>query len=249
MLPCTFKEQGSKWRSITLAHASNAILIVHHFIARVLEISCPDDAVRDALWNYLLYGHDGHDGLLKRYERAMDHAEFLLSVEFEVKTITYDPRFEAQMDKLKQGESAKSTKSAKTAEFDAGYSLFEEKSSEEFKPSPKKSKPSSKKSKSSPKKSKSSLEETREAIHNALKSYYDISLSRYVDVVCQQVIDRYLLHAKDGPLEVLSDKVTLGMSAEQLNSIAAEDHAVKEKRDTLNKEIEALTNALRILRS
>lgn len=229
MLPCTFKEQGRKWRSITLAHASNAILIVHHFIARILETSCPDDTVRDALWNYLLYGHDGHDGLLKRYERAMDHAEFLLSVEFEVRTLTYDPRFEAQMDKLKQGESAK------TADFDSRFDLFAKKSSEESKPSPRKP--------------KSSLEETREAIHNALKSYYDIALSRFVDVVCQQVIDRCLLHAKDGPLEVLSDKVTLGMSAEQLNSIAAEDQAVKEKRDTLNKEIEALTNALRILRS
>lgn len=242
MLPCTFKGQGSKWRSITLAHASNAILIVHHFIAQVLESSCSDDVVRDALWNYLLYGHDGHDGLLKRYERAMDHAEFLLSVEFEVKTLTYDPRFEAQMDKLKEGKSAKSTKTAKTTKcaapnFSEGLELaklFGEESSEESKPSPKKS--------------KSSLEETRESIHNALKSYYDIALSRFVDVVCQQVIDRYLLHAKDGPLEVLSDKVTLAMSADQLNSIAAEDQAVKEKRDTLNKEIEALTNALRILR-
>ncbi|KAM0521889.1 hypothetical protein ACHAPE_002452 [Trichoderma viride] len=243
MLPCTFKEQGSKWRSVTLAHASNAILIVHHFIARVLESSCPDDAVRDALWNYLLYGHDGHDGLLKRYERAMDHAEFLLSVEFEVKTLTYDPRFEAQMDKLKEGKSSKSTKTAKTAKCAATNApeglglpkLFDEESSEESKPSPKKY--------------KSSLEETRESIHNAVKSYYDIALSRFVDVVCQQVIDRYLLHAKDGPLEVLSDKVTLHMSADQLSSIAAEDQAVKEKRDTLNKEIEALTNALRILRS
>lgn len=244
MLPCTFKEQGSKWRSITLAHASNAILIVHHFIARVLESSCPDDAVRDALWNYLLDGHDGHDGLLKRYERAMDHAEFLLSVEFEVKTLTYDPRFEAQMDKLKQGKPVKSAKPAKTVKVAApncsdGFELF---SSEESKPSPREFKPS-------PKEPRSSLEETRESIHNALKSYYDIALSRFVDVVCQQVIDRYLLHAKNGPLEVLSDKVTLHMSADQLNSIAAEDQAVKEKRDTLNKEIEALTNALRILRS
>ncbi|KAK1242851.1 hypothetical protein MKX08_005663 [Trichoderma sp. CBMAI-0020] len=243
MLPCTFKEQGSKWRSITLAHASNAILIVHHFIARVLESSCPDDAVRDALWNFLLYGHDGHDGLLKRYERAMDHAEFLLSVEFEVKTLTYDPRFEAQMDKLKEGAPAKAAKASKRTRYTIATDPDEEELEdilgvdppEESKPSPRKSKPS--------------LEETRESIHNALKSYYDIALSRFVDVVCQQVIDRYLLHAKDGPLEVLSDKVALAMSADQLLSIAAEDQAVKEKRDTLNKEIEALTNALRILRS
>lgn len=224
MLPCTFKEQASKWRAITLAHASNAILIVHHFIQRALESSCPDDAVRGALWNFLLYGHDDHDGLLQRYERAMDHAEFLLSVEFEVKTLTYDPRFEAQMDKMKQYKAAKAAKAAASDE-------------ESGEPKP------------APENPKTSLEETGESIHDALKSYYDIALSRFVDVVCQQVVDRYLLHAKDGPLEVLSDKVTLEMSAEQLSSIAAEDQAVKEKRDALNKEIEALSSALRILRS
>lgn len=215
MLPYTFKEQGSKWRSVTLAHASNAILVVHHFIRRVLESCCSDDAVCDALWNFLLHGHDGHDGLLKRYARAMDHAKFLLSVEFAVTTITYDPRFDTQLNKLKQGKPIPQQALVNVP----------------------------------PKNPKSSLEEIGETIHNALKSYYDIALSRFVDVVCQQVIDHYLLHGKDGPLEVLSDMVALRMSADQLNQIAAEDQAVKEKRDRLSKEIEALSLALQILRS
>lgn len=231
MLPCTFKEQGSKWRFITLAHASNAILVVHHFIYRVLESCCPDEVVRDALWNFLLYGHDGHDGLLKRYERAMDHAEFLLSVEFEIRTITYDPRFEAQLNKLKQDKSV--ALSTTDVYYDSGSKRLLKKP----KPKP------------LPEVTKLSLEDTREKIHDALKSYYDIALSRFVDVVCQQVIDRYLLHAKDGPLEVLSDRVALGLSADQLASIAGEDQAVREKREGYTKEIKALSQALQILRS
>lgn len=229
MLPCTFKEQGSKWRFITLAHVSNAILVVHHFIYRVLESCCPDDVVRDALWNFLLYGHDGHDGLLKRYERAMDHAEFLLSVEFEIRTITYDPRFEAQMNKLKQGKPAAPGTVDVSIDLGGKEPLGKPKLLLED--------------------TKSSLEDIREKIHNALKSYYDIALSRFVDVVCQQVIDRYLLHAKDGPLEVLSDRVALGLSADQLASIAGEDQAVREKREGYTKEIKALSQALQILRS
>ncbi|KAL6901456.1 P-loop containing nucleoside triphosphate hydrolase protein [Trichoderma evansii] len=225
MVPCTFKEQGSKWRSITLAHTSNSILVVHHFIRRVLEICCPDDVVREELWAFLLYGQEDNEGLLRRYARAMEHAEFLLSVEFAVSTITYDPRFEAQMNQLKQGNpSPPKTQDTARGAQQATVKL-------------------------PPKKLKSSLEEIGESIHNALKSYYEIARSRFIDVVCQQVIDHYLLRAKDGPLEVLSDRVALRMSAEQLNRIAAEDQAVKEKRERLTKEIEALSQALQILRN
>ncbi|KAM0248561.1 hypothetical protein ACHAQJ_009410 [Trichoderma viride] len=230
MLPCTFKEQGRKWKFITLAHASNAILIVHHFIRRVLEDCCPDDAVREELWAFLLYGddgQDGHDGLLKRYTRAMDHVDFLLSVEFQVRTITYDPRFEAMLKKLKLDADTPAPRYITVPAGEARkYSV----------PAPRK-------------KAKSSLEETRQSIHDAMKSYYDIARSRFVDVVCQQVIDHYLLHAKNGPLEVLSDNVALHMSAEQLDLIAGEDQAVKERRDRLAKEVDSLNQALKILRN
>ncbi|KAL7800217.1 P-loop containing nucleoside triphosphate hydrolase protein [Trichoderma ceciliae] len=232
MLPCTFKEQGSKWRSITLAHVSNAILIVHHFIRRAVEDCCPDAAVREELWTFLLYGHDGqngqddNDGLLKRYTRAMDHVDFLLSVEFQDRTITHDPRFEVKLNQL-QLRDAKATLPKPFAQ-----------SSENCGPPIKK-----------PEEPKSSLEETRQSIHNVLRCYYVIARSRFVDVVCQQVIDHYLLHAKNGPLEVLSDKVVLNMSADQLDAIAGEDLAVKEKRERLVKEVESLSQALKILRN
>ncbi|OTA03999.1 dynamin family protein [Trichoderma parareesei] len=231
MLSRTFKEQGSKWRGITLAHVSNAMLIVHQFIRRALEECCPDPAVREELWGYLLYGHDGangqkgHEGLLKRYRRAMDNAEFLLSVEFQERAITHDPRFDEQLNKLKL--SGGGDKKA---------------SSEE----PSNDNQPAKEPQQGP---SSSLEDTTRGIHVLLQSYYGIARSRFIDVVCQQAIDYFLLRAKNGPLEVLSDKVVLNMSAEQLDVIAGEDLAVKEERERLAKQVESLTQALKILRS
>lgn len=233
MLPCTFKEQGSKWRSITLAHVSNAMLVVHHFIRRVLEDCCPAADVREELWGFLLHGHesqdgqDDHEGLLKRYARAMDHVDFLLSVEFQDRTITYDPRFEAKFNRLKLGGDKAAPRLVDLQPGARRYFPVQEPE----------------------KQAKSSLEETRQAIHNVLQSYYGIARGRFVDVVCQQVIDHFLLHAENGPLEVLSDKVVLNMSAEQLELIAGEDLAVKEKRDRLVKEVESLSQALKILRN
>ncbi|KAL6866853.1 P-loop containing nucleoside triphosphate hydrolase protein [Trichoderma novae-zelandiae] len=221
MLPCTFKEQGSKWRSITRAHVSNAMLIVHHFIRQVLEDSCADAAVREELWTLLLYGHGGedgqeyHEGLLARYARAMSQVEFLLGLEFQNRTITYNARFEERFNQLKEGDRDPEVKQERPAAEPA----------------------------------KSSLKETRLTIHNVLQAYYDVARDRFVDVVCQQAIDHFLLYADDGPLEVLSDKVVLSMSAEQLELIAGEDLAVKEERERLDKQVETLTQALKVLRN
>ncbi|KAL7961284.1 hypothetical protein V8C34DRAFT_25444 [Trichoderma compactum] len=94
----------------------------------------------------------------------------------------------------------------------------------------------------------SSPEETKMAIHNVLHAHYDLARHRFMDAVCQQAMDYYLLYDKDGPLAVLSDNVVLNMTAKQLEMIAGGDLAVKEMREQLTKEIDCLTQALKILR-
>ncbi|KAL7812655.1 P-loop containing nucleoside triphosphate hydrolase protein [Trichoderma aethiopicum] len=225
MLSRTFKDQGSKWRPITLAHVSNAMLVVHQFIHRALEECCPDATVREELWGFLLYGNEGHAGLLKRYARAMNHVEFLLAVEFQERAITHDPRFDEKLNQLKLGGDKPAS-----SDDDPDNDDRQQQQQPEKGPS-------------------SSLEDTTRDIHNLLQSYYGIARSRFVDVVCQQAIDYFLLRAKDGPLEVLSDKVVLDMSAEQLDLIAGEDLAVKEERERLAKQVDSLTQALKILRN
>ncbi|KAL5095079.1 hypothetical protein Trisim1_003686 [Trichoderma cf. simile WF8] len=94
----------------------------------------------------------------------------------------------------------------------------------------------------------SSFEERVLFMSNDLHFYYDLARHRFMDAVCQQAVDYYLLHDKDGPLAVLSDDVVMRMTAEQLERIVGEDLAVKEKRERLTKEIDTLSKALAILR-
>ncbi|OPB45409.1 dynamin family protein [Trichoderma guizhouense] len=94
----------------------------------------------------------------------------------------------------------------------------------------------------------SSFEERVLFISNDLHFYYDLARRRFMEAVCQQAVDYYLLHDKDGPLAVLSDDVVMQMTAEQLDKIVGEDLAVKEKRERLTKEIGTLSKALAILR-
>ncbi|PKK49979.1 hypothetical protein CI102_6870 [Trichoderma harzianum] len=94
----------------------------------------------------------------------------------------------------------------------------------------------------------SSFEERMMTFNNNLHTYYDLARHRFMDAVCQQAVDYYLLHDKDGPLAVFSDNVVMRMTAEQLDRIIGEDLAVKEKRERLTKEIDTLSKALAILR-
>ncbi|KAH6984765.1 P-loop containing nucleoside triphosphate hydrolase protein [Ilyonectria sp. MPI-CAGE-AT-0026] len=226
MLPTTFKEQSKKWPHLARAHVSNAILIVHHFISTVLEKCCPDPDVRAELWTFLL------EDLQKRYQRAVDHAEFLLDVEFQGKSLTYNPAFWDKRDRAKNDRTQSVKEQTASAIMNGGkfavlgVKELLEKAFDNGDP----------------------VKVTRQDIHDVLFSYYDIARSRFVDVLCQQVIHHYLLHASDSPLTVLSDTVVLKMSDDQLDTIAGEDMISRERRKKITMDIENLRQALKILR-
>ncbi|KAF4344997.1 interferon-induced gtp-binding mx [Fusarium beomiforme] len=232
LLPTTFKEQCKKWRPMARAHVSNAILVVHHFIRTVLDFCCPDESIRTELWSFLL------EDLQERYRRAVRHVEFLLEVEFEGKSITYDPEFNESLNRLKYAhveglakEVEKSVKGAMArAKTDAAAAsevrqLVESRLNKE-----------------------TTLNSTRRDIHNVLQTFYKNARTRFVDVVCQQVIDHFLLHAPDGPLSVLSQDLALRMTAEELEAIAGEDILSKDRREKLNRDVANLKEGLKILR-
>ncbi|KAF4973657.1 hypothetical protein FSARC_135 [Fusarium sarcochroum] len=231
MLPKNFKEQSKKWSGMARGHITNAILIVHHFISNVLDHCCQDPAIREELWNFLV------DDLQMRYKRAVDHTEFLLKVEFEGRSITYSPFFNKSLaDNRSQGENL-----AKVAETSVKGGYWSHKNSPtelatyvrsaiERRPKP------------------TTLATICQDIHDVLLTYYDIARSRFVDVVCQQVIDHFLLDADDGPLTVLSDQVVFHMTPEQLEAIAGEDMLSKDRREKLTRDVSNLKEALKVLR-
>ncbi|KAL5597912.1 hypothetical protein FOBRF1_011705 [Fusarium oxysporum] len=232
LLPTTFKEQSKKWRPMARAHVSNAILIVHHFITTVLEFCCPDDSIRTELWSFLL------EDLQERYRRAVKHVEFLLEVEFEGKSITYDPEFNESLSRLKlrhtEGlakEVEKSVRNAMTRATSDAVAASEVRQLVEKRLN-----------------KETTLHSTRRDIHNVLLTFYKNARTRFVDVVCQQVIDHFLLHASNGPLSVLSQDLALRMTADELETIAGEDILSKDRREKLVRDISNLKEGLKILR-
>lgn len=75
ILATAMKKQSSKWSDISLAYVSDVIIMVHTFIKTALVSVCPDGDIRRALFGIMI------DGLINRYEKAVDHAKFLLRVE------------------------------------------------------------------------------------------------------------------------------------------------------------------------
>lgn len=96
---------------------------------------------------------------------------------------------------------------------------------------------------------KSNSEQVCEDILDTLTSYYKVSRKRFVDVVCQQVISYYLLDGQGSPLKIFSPDLVMGLDLEQLELIAGEDEESKQQRQVLEREIESLEGALKVLRS
>ena len=84
-------------------------------------------------------------------------------------------------------------------------------------------------------------------LHDILKSYYKVARKRFVDNVCMQAVDHYLLTGPDAPVKLFSPSFVCGLTDEQLDSIAGEDVSTRNKRAELRREIENLTNGKKIL--
>ncbi|KAJ4294867.1 hypothetical protein N0V88_005104 [Collariella sp. IMI 366227] len=94
----------------------------------------------------------------------------------------------------------------------------------------------------------SNAEQVKVDIHDILKSYYKVSRKRFVDVICRQAIEHFLLDRSGSPLKVLTPGFIGKMSDAQLDMIAGEDGATKRERERLESEIKGLEAATKLLR-
>jgi hypothetical protein len=93
----------------------------------------------------------------------------------------------------------------------------------------------------------SNIEHTVQDLHDILKSYYQVSWKRVVDVVCMQGVEHHLISGPATPLKLFSPSFIGKMTSEQLAEIAGEDARQKRQRKQLQKEIEDLEMGKRIL--
>lgn len=93
----------------------------------------------------------------------------------------------------------------------------------------------------------SNADHTIRDLHDILKSYYKVTRKRFVDVVCMQAVDHYLITGPAAPVKLFSPSFVSKLSDDQLDRIAGEDVSTRKKREELRREIENLTNGKKIL--
>ncbi|KAI1210817.1 P-loop containing nucleoside triphosphate hydrolase protein [Annulohypoxylon truncatum] len=237
LISTMFKEQTKKWKPITLSYVTQVILEIHHFIKEILVQICPDERVFDELWDgYLL------EKLQDSYHRALTHAKLLLEIEREGVPLTHNHYFNdnlqkaqsdrlvALMEKLGLERKAQTTdEEGHVTNIQRGFFF-------------------NKNTLNTLSFNMANSDHVRKYIHDILSSYYKVSRKRFVDVVCQQAVNHYLLRGKGSPLTIFSTQMVLDLNEDQLDMIAAEDAPVKLHREKLGRDIQNFEDALKVLR-
>ncbi|KAI0903470.1 hypothetical protein F4823DRAFT_568659 [Ustulina deusta] len=71
---------------------------------------------------------------------------------------------------------------------------------------------------------------------------------RFVDVVCQQAVNYYLLAAEHSLLEIFNMQMVLRLDGDQLDTIAGEDLRIRQRREKLTRGIANFEAALKVLK-
>ena len=93
----------------------------------------------------------------------------------------------------------------------------------------------------------SNADHTVHDLHDILESYYGVAGKRFVDVICMQAVDHYLITGPSAPVKLFSPSFVSALKDDQLDRIAGEDVLTRRKREELRREIENLTNGKGIL--
>ena len=86
----------------------------------------------------------------------------------------------------------------------------------------------------------SNLKHTVDDLHDILHSYYKVARKRFVDIVCMQAADYFLVTGPESPIKVFSPRFVSELTNDQLEAIAGEDLVSKRKREELKRKIENL---------
>lgn len=93
----------------------------------------------------------------------------------------------------------------------------------------------------------SNLKHTTQDIHDILESYYKVALKRFVDNVCMQAANHFLVSGPETPMELFSSFWVDSLSNETLEEVVCEEPKTKRRRRQLNKEIDELEAGRRVL--
>lgn len=229
ILPTIWQEQSKNWEGLTLTYIADIVFFVHDFTCKALAHVCPDEGVRSGLWSVL------QERLVDRYRAAVDHVEFIIRVERFGTPLTTNRYFNENLQKCR---------------IDRLEKLLETHTELQKDPTPWQSRNQVVRlDRIKQSMAMDNSEHTIQDIHDILESYYQVARKRFVDTVCMQGVDFYLLTGPTSPLRIFQTAFVSELSAAQLDVIAGEDISIKQLRKNLKNEIDALEKGKKLLRA
>jgi hypothetical protein len=89
---------------------------------------------------------------------------------------------------------------------------------------------------------------TIQDLHDTLKSYYKVARKRFVDAVCLQVVDHFLVSGKTSPLWIFSPHFIGKMLDAEPHQIAGDEDETIRRRNMLETELGSLKAGEKILK-
>nr|POE56451.1 interferon-induced gtp-binding protein mx [Quercus suber] len=221
ILASALRQQTVSWRPISFGYVSDIASMIHTFILTALESICTNDRLKDDLYSFL------SEDLRVRYIKAMEQVDFILDVEIGGIPMTQNSYFVERLGKRRYKRFSDSLASLSFNDNDHG--------------------PIIKVNEILPNAAAQNEDELVEDIHAILQTYYEVCLMRFIDNVCKQATDHFLVNGLETPLRVFTPVFVSRMTDEQLEKIAKEEPQVEKQRAKLTKDIKSLKTAKKIL--
>jgi hypothetical protein len=221
VLPALWKKQSANWEGFSTMYMKDVVQAVHNFIIQLVKVVCPDERTCEKLMANLL------DPLLERYKKAIDHVKFIVKIERYGKLMTLNQYYNKNLQKFRHARLHNEMEKVAVNIKDVLHLRLDDivKSV-----------------------AMGNTEHVVADIHAILKAYYKVARKRFVDTVCMQGTDFFLLGDNDGPLRIFSVDFVSQLSNKQLENIAGEESTARRRRQALNSEIKKLEEGVKLLR-
>jgi hypothetical protein len=224
LMPSLFAEQSRAWGFHAKNHVTKMIHKIHHFIHKVLQYCCNDDALCGRLWDKLV------QPLLPSYEKALQQASFLVEIERDGHLMTMNHYFAENIRKSQEAR-LKLRLEALTSWQTPGENSQPLLRLNDILGAV-----------------MSNDDHMIQELHDTLKSYYKVARKRFVDAVCLQAVDHFLVSGKSSPLWTFSPHFISKMSDTELHQIAGDEDEIIRRRNMLETELRSLKAGEKILK-
>ncbi|KAL2068602.1 hypothetical protein VTL71DRAFT_14939 [Oculimacula yallundae] len=223
LLPSLFLEQSRGWGFFARKHVEAIIQSIHIFCHEALLYCGKDTVLSQRLWTRL------SQLLLPTYRKALDHATFLVQVEQDGHPMTMNHYFadnlrKAREDRVRRQFANFQTWATKDPQKEPLLRLKDTLAT-----------------------FASNDGQSAQDLHDTLEAYYKVARKRFVDAICLQAVDHFLISNKHGLLWLFSPQFIGTLTDIDLNEIAGEGNEAVSRRERLMKEIESLKAGQRIL--